>query len=93
MIHTRKLILFHPLKTPDPAFLPALIAFDSKPQDVILKFIHFFIGESRQIRPKKPEHTLISKVLLRQIQKASDIFHEGIQKNISLMIHECGDII
>ena len=93
MIHALQILRTHTLNETYPSLLPSLISLDAKAQDIILQFIHFFEGKAGKIRPKETEHTLIGEVLLCHIEKAPDIFYEGIQKHTPLVIHECRYLI
>ena len=93
MIQTMKLILPHIFQTAKPFLLPPFIASDSKSQDIVLKFVHFLRRKSCKTCPKETKDALVAEILLCHIQKTSYVFHERIQQNIALMVHEYRNVI
>ena len=77
----------------DPFFLPFLIPTDSKCKDIVFHQIHFTWCKSCKSGSQKPKYTLVGKILFCNSKKTPHIFHERIQKYISLIIQEYRNMI
>ena len=79
-----------PVNAHKPVF-PFLPAAYPQSQHIVFQEIRLLRFHAGQAASQVPEHRLIGKILIRNLQKGPDKFHKGILQDASLIVQEAGD--